>query len=185
MKIVVVLNSEPNSGKDTVAKYMHDAYGYTVKEMKNKLYHDVAEYYNVPVELIKMLHNDRLLKEKPNDFFAGKSPRDAMIHVAEKVIKPVHGVDHYAENIFHDILADKEHGFFVISDGGSPSEEEVINKYRLHEDLKIKTIYVDRRQNYQSNDVRRKFKQINATIDNNGTLQQLYEHIDNIVGIYS
>lgn len=185
MKIVVVLNSEPNCGKDTVARYMQESYGYTIKEMKGKLYQDVADYYNVPVELIKMFHNDRTLKEKPSDFFAGKSPREAMIYVAEQVIKPKYGNNHYAENVFHEILADKTNGFFVISDGGSPSEEEVIDKYRLHDDLKVKTIYISREQNYISKDVRRKFKTINATIDNNGTLHQLYENIDRIVGIYS
>lgn len=64
---VVILNSPPNGGKDSVANYLtkknYEIYSH--KEFKNKLFVLTKELFNISDERFDKIYNDRNLKERP------------------------------------------------------------------------------------------------------------------------
>ena len=126
MKRVILLNGPPNSGKDTIADIMVDKIGAKHLMFKSKLYVDTAKYLEQPLQDLMFVCSDRLLKEQPsiplNDRIV--TPREALIYVAEEVIKPRKGSDYYQEYIA-ELLED---GLTVISDSGFDDDVEVMSQ---------------------------------------------------------
>lgn len=125
MKKVIILNGAIGSGKDEIAKYL-------VSKYKGKLYLDVnkKQFKDPLIELTKkfygLSHNEwellssRDYKEKPHATLHGMSPRNALIHVSENVIKPVFGKDIFGKLTLQNL----SEGINIFSDGGF--KEEII-----------------------------------------------------------
>lgn len=180
MKLVIVLNAAPNSGKDTIADYIIKNYDFTKHEFKSLLYQDVADYYNVNLETVIKLNENRYEKNKPQSIFNNLKPRDALIYVAENIIKPKYGFYRYVDDIFNKIKESKD-SYFIISDGGSPHEEERIDFYK--NEFKIYKIVIEKNDTNYKEDVRTKFKHYDQIIYNNDNLEKLYFNIDKVVSI--
>ena len=147
---VIILNSPPNTGKDTIAESMAGA---KHRRFKQKLYECTAMLFNWDLDEFILSANHRILKELPNPLLTVPSkefhkitaltksnraftiaegytlsdnynipisPREALVYVSEIVIKPRLG-DNYFGLAAADSMRDDEHGT-VFSDGGFQSE---------------------------------------------------------------
>ena len=88
---VIILNGPPNIGKDTLGNNVQQLIGWPRMEFKEALYRETASYYGVDLVTFAMLASGRTTKEVPMPTLGGLSPRQAMIHVSEEVIKPKFG----------------------------------------------------------------------------------------------
>ncbi len=143
---VIILNSPPNSGKDTIADGLSSRWGFFHNRFKEHLYACTAYVFNIDVEEFKDLANSRESKEIPNpnlllpnesynslEKYLKNSrvidkmhntpvritPREALIFTSEIMIKPLMGKDYFGK-IFSQNL-DLESGT-VASDGGFEDE---------------------------------------------------------------
>ena len=73
--------------------------------------------YDITRECWTANYSNREWKEAPNDKLDGMSPRQALIHVSEDVVKPERGRDYFGKMALSDILS-SNHIVHVFSDGG-------------------------------------------------------------------
>lgn len=98
---VIPLNGPPGCGKDTLARLLvqaHDDAGVRAShcEFKEAVRQAVADFYHLTeTEYAEFVFraNSRELKEVPWGVIDGRSPRGALIHVSENVMKPIYGQD--------------------------------------------------------------------------------------------
>jgi hypothetical protein len=186
MTKVVILNGAPSSGKDTVAQWLDEVKynGYSVykQEFKEKLYDILGAIYSLPLHEVYSL-SDRESKELPQECFGGLSLRQAMIKVSENIIKPNYGEDYFG------IMAAKaliEGELNVFSDGGFQSElAPIIDK--VGED-NVLIIRIHRDGCTFENDSRDFLPDglvdLTVDIDNNGTLDELFENVEKAIKIF-
>lgn len=143
MKLALILNGPPGSGKDTIAEEFVKL-GFQHFRMKDQLYIDTADVFNVTHEVFKILATNRNTKDVKNILLVrGEemlSPREALIYTAEKIMKPMSGQGYYGHCVFHSCF-ESEADYVVISDGGFKEElEPFYNNFnktivaRLHRD---------------------------------------------------
>lgn len=135
---VLMLNGPPGSGKDTAAELLK-IHQFQHHEMKQVLHTLVREYCELTQEEWSEMYR-RENKEAPQEKLGGKTPREVMIHLSEKIIKPLHGEDFFAQKAA-DKLAPNQRN--AISDCGFPAEIAVMKErfgkenvllVRLHRD---------------------------------------------------
>lgn len=125
MSKVVILNGPPGVGKDVLARMLIKE-GWVIKQFKDELYKNTAMYYGISVVDLIDICNKRELKEVPNPVFGGLSPRQALIHVSEAIMKP-----QYGSGVFGELLADAafEHRFVIVPDGGFKAEMQAVEMF--------------------------------------------------------
>ena len=120
--LAVLLNGPPNCGKDTIADELVKL-GYSKYTFKQSLYKATADFFNITLDTFLMLANSRVAKETKNillkhpSFDSLLSPREALIFVAEEVIKPTYGNSYFGCQTSAQIEADQP-SKVVISDCG-------------------------------------------------------------------
>ena len=120
MKKVIILNGPPNCGKDAIADYLVEKYpNVRKKSFKERLTSLTQMIHNVSTEWWEENYT-RELKEKPSERLSGLTPREALIKVSETVIKPNYGKDYFGKAAAESL----EEGINVFSDGGF--KEEII-----------------------------------------------------------
>lgn len=127
MKIVVILNGPPNSGKDTIAEAL-EAEGYSHIRFKDALYRDTAKLFDMPLAQFIALASNRYTKEVPHAGLSMYSPREALIYCSESVMKELYGKDYYGRQLAERV-ASTDNDAFIVSDGGF--EEELAPVKRL------------------------------------------------------
>lgn len=120
---VIILNGPPNIGKDTLGNNVQQLIGWPRMEFKEALYRETASYYGVDLVTFAMLASGRTTKEVPMPTLGGLSPRQAMIHVSEEVIKPKFGKQFFGAKAYELIQTlDGSTDTVVFSDGGFVEE---------------------------------------------------------------
>jgi hypothetical protein len=118
MKKVVILNGSPGSGKDVAAKEMcarFEGEGWICyhKQFKQRLIDITCAIYGISGCEWNNLYT-REGKEKPHVKLGGMSPRQALIHVSENIIKL-----HFEKDFFGRAAAQSLYeGINIFSDGG-------------------------------------------------------------------
>jgi len=140
MKKVLLLNGPPNSGKDEVAKILCPVMNASHQMFKESLYEETLKYYEL--ERFPLYYEndhsiwyvkdniqdryewfiDRELKETPCPDFGGKTPREALIHVSEDIIKPKHGKKYFGQKAVERLTE----GWNIFSDSGFNEEAEAV-----------------------------------------------------------
>jgi len=129
-KICLVLNGPPNVGKDTLAEELEREMDFQKMSFKTALYEETIRHFGVDRQEFMDRATHRNYKEKhwwaltlpaEDDLLQVLSPREALIHVSEQVIKPLHGKAFFGKAVARDILR-SESEFIVMADGGFPEE---------------------------------------------------------------
>lgn len=118
-KKVIIFSAPPSSGKDIACEHLKELYPEKVNHLqfKTRLIELTQAFFMVSPSRWKFLYQ-REYKEKPTEFLSGLSPRNALIHISENVIKPYFGNDYFGK-----ALADSlKEGWNIVSDGGFESE---------------------------------------------------------------
>jgi len=123
LQTCIILNGPPNSGKDTIADLLVEECGYTKHQMKDTLYAETASYFQCSLEALKRVAMDRNEKENPFSMLNGLTPREALIHVSETIIKPTYGKDFFGR-AQAQACYDHDSQKAVFSDGGFKEEME-------------------------------------------------------------
>lgn len=93
MKLIMI-NGAPYSGKDTVANHLMERSNVYRARFKDPLYEALSLFYGLPLKEVEDLCNSpKEIKDSPHPKFNGKSPRGALIHMSEDVMKPNFGLD--------------------------------------------------------------------------------------------
>ncbi len=124
MKTVIFLNAPPESGKDTIANHIATEMGAEHTCMKKHLYSVTAKWYGLNEKYFTYIATSRDYKDSANSTasqkeLGGLTPREALIHVSEDVMKPKHGGDYFGVQAAKDLVD----GITVFSDGGGWLEE--------------------------------------------------------------
>lgn len=119
----IILNGPPFVGKDHGAQYIEETYGAHHQEMKYKLIELTRAIHCVSKEQWDAMYV-RTEKEKPQTLLDGRTPREALIHVSETVIKPNYGRDYFGKATAKMLLP----GLNAVSDGGFIEEAEEFAK---------------------------------------------------------
>jgi len=177
MKYAVVLNAPAGSGKDTVAEHFSEHHH---KEFKASLFDIAKSVAQISDKRWNELYS-RELKEQPTDELFGRSPREHMIHTSEKLIKPVYGNDYFGKALCRSL----EDGINIISDGGFKDEIQFLIDELGSENVLIIQIYRDGCS--FDNDSRNYVDDVSCDViglNNNSTLNNLFNTIDNIIKWY-
>ena len=132
---VFLLNGPPGIGKDTLAANIERLFGYPTLMFKTALYAETANHFNVSLTTFIDVATDRATKEQPFMVLGGMSPRGALIHVSEQLIKPVYGKKFFGLKAVEAIKALDWHGGAVVfSDSGFVEETECLveHGYEVH-----------------------------------------------------
>lgn len=138
---VVVLNGPPGSGKDTIAKAFSEQFLAIVESFKYDLYQYAYKCVKEFISFAEfhMLCIHRVLKNEPTDVLFGFSPRGFLIHVSEKIVKPIYGKDYFGKS-FVGRIADVN-DLVIVTDGGFDAEIDVFYNHGI--DHVIVQVYRD------------------------------------------
>lgn len=123
---IIILNGGMGAGKDTLQQRICEVLPDAVHiRFKNPLYKRMTEKFNLTMEQVEYICNDRTLKDSPSDLLGGKTPRQELIFISEEEFKKTaYGEDAVAVASVDEILETDEYGrkTFVYSDGGFDNE---------------------------------------------------------------
>lgn len=128
MTKVIMMNAPAGAGKDFLSDRIIDdllSQGIPARKLslKDPGIEVLARFYELSPEAIKHFFS-REFKDIPNVIFGDKSPRQALVHVCENVIKPIFGKGFFVQKVIESIWTTKDE-VVIISDLGF--EEEIIN----------------------------------------------------------
>ena len=137
MTTAIILNGPPGSGKDTIAQLLVQETQFAGVdkfqqfEFKHELYKCTAEYFGVELDVFIEQATDRVLKEMPyhpltvytskGNLVRTYTPREALIHVSEEIIKPSMGSDYFGQAAARAVIG-AQAANAVFSDGGFSEE---------------------------------------------------------------
>lgn len=102
---IILLNGPPSAGKDSAASYLltflPTAQHLTMKE---DLIAITCRFYEIELTLWQVWYTT-IGKEIPREELHGKSCRQALIHIAENVIKPIFGTDYFIQQFLKKCTA--------------------------------------------------------------------------------
>lgn len=118
----VIFNAPPNSGKDFLGEKLAEFLEGPVLRFKDTLYEDTAKYLSLNKEVFIKLATDKRTKDAPMGFGSSISPtitpRQALIHVSENIIKVDKGKAYFGETLAKRL----RQGWNIITDGGFEEE---------------------------------------------------------------
>lgn len=132
---VFILNGPPGIGKDTLAANIKEMFGFPSMAFKDALYKETAAYMGVDLDYFINVATLRHTKDAPDMLLDGMTPRDALIHVSENIIKPKYGKKFFGLKAVQAIAdLGGQTGTVVFSDGGFCEETECLveHGYEVH-----------------------------------------------------
>lgn len=136
--VSIIFNGPPSSGKDVMCDALLGHYGDGIvrhRQFKHQLFYAVCDHYDISYSEL-MLNYTEDKKNIPLEVLDNQSPRQALIHVSEDVMKPTHGKDYFGQQAAKSI---EENRINVFSDGGFL--EEIKPVYDVSDYLLIVQLY--------------------------------------------
>lgn len=140
MKPIFVLNAPAQTGKDTIANYFVDGASVLKVAFKDPMYEIFMASTGLSHNEFHTLYETSSWKDTPQEITNGKTPREFMIHISEKFIKPFYGEDYFGKWVGEHIARHErdvigEEVVWVIPDSGFQGEYEALKA--LHGDRLI------------------------------------------------
>jgi len=184
VKKVIILNGPPNSGKDVAARELVtrlNGEGIYCRHLqfKDRLIEITKAIYGIGADRWEEIYT-REGKEKCLHELGGLSPRQALIHVSEEIIKKSFSRDYFGEAAAGDLTE----GVNVFSDGGFVEEvRPIISKVGVKNVLIIR---IHRTGHTFQGDSRKYlpdgFGPLVIDVENNGTLEEYFKTLEYEVG---
>jgi hypothetical protein len=131
---IIILNGPPNSGKDTLGNLLAKKFrNVALTTFKYDLYKETAKYFKVGLNEFIERASDRILKEQKVSALGMRSPREALIHVSEDIIKPQFGKEYFGNKALDRVREGVPADTIVFTDGGFVDEAKVF----LNENYKV------------------------------------------------
>ncbi|MGL5016263.1 MAG: hypothetical protein ACRC6V_18590 [Bacteroidales bacterium] len=131
MKPIFVLNAPARVGKDTIANHFVDGATVLKAAFKDPLYAIFMSATDLSHREFHALYETPGWKDTPQAITNGKTPREFMIHISEKFIKPFYGDDYfgkwvgeYISRMESDVIG--EDVVWVIPDSGFQGEYDAL-----------------------------------------------------------
>lgn len=137
--MILILNGPPGIGKDTIANLLEKKCDFKHITFKKALYQDVADFFGLCVDDVITECTHRELKERPSALFNWRTPREALIHVSEDIMKKEHGPYIYGHKLAMQIEDGEDN--YIVSDGGFDEEIQALIDDDL--DVVIIRLYAD------------------------------------------
>lgn len=120
---IILLNSPPGCGKDTIAKTLNWMDGSEIMEFKKPMFKIASAIVGLAVEEFLKLYSDRTKKENPCEEFLGMSGRQLLIDISESFCKPRFGEEYFGRVAANGMNFDHFSNYgYVFSDSGFLSE---------------------------------------------------------------
>lgn len=136
MKKAIIFNGPPSCGKDHGALHVCQTYGAALHAMKDKLVEMTKSTYCVGDAQWEAMYT-RKGKETPQEVLNGRTPRQALIHMAEEVIKPKFGRGYFGWATARML----DDGLNAIGDGGFIEEITEFSKVIGPENILVFRVY--------------------------------------------
>jgi len=178
-KVIIGVTGKAGSGKDTVADYLVDKFEFTKLAMADPLKDGIKHMFLLDDETVY----DRVKREEPLKDFPDWSTRKLMQYIGTELLREQFDYDIWIKLMMKRIRM-SDNNRFVISDIRFPNELELIRKsgfdyliFRVErEDKDVgETVGI---ANHASESYDLPYDHL---IDNNGTLEQLYERVEHII----
>ena len=181
---VIVLNGAIGSGKDDCAVRLWGYLGSDrthVMSFKKPLFELVGMLYSLPPLVAEEIHSNRDLKDSPRAEYGGKTSREVIIEVSEKVIKPFYGNQFFGDKAVGGMKRETWVETFIFSDSGFEEELEPVSNYVGKENVILCRI---RNRGSFSNDSRSFLSDKHAgtvlDYDNSGSLEDLHKWVESV-----
>ncbi len=125
---IVYFNGPPSVGKDTLGAAFKNDFNCAVHMFKEHLITLGLTVYNITRAEFDQLYKD---KETPTHKLGGRSPRQALIHLSEDVIKPAFGTPYFGQATARTISAEdvQSNGVVMTDCGFGPEINEVVKAF--------------------------------------------------------
>lgn len=120
---IILLNAPKGAGKDTIGACLELMFRCELRSFKTALYQSAFPFTSCK-DMDEFIHHctRRELKETPSPLFRGKSPREFLIYVSERMVKPHFGHEFFGQKSADSVnWADFEQGV-VFTDSGFAEE---------------------------------------------------------------
>ena len=180
---IILLNAPPNTGKDTLADYVVEKYGFTKEQFKTPLFTIAATLLGMTLEDFLLKYQDRQWKESVHPLL-GVSVRQLLIKISEEWTKPLLG-----KRAFGVLASERmQHNTnYIFSDSGFIEElDPIVEKFGAENIFVIKMerngcSYVgDSRSYLRDEDLGRLGVQTDLFV-NNGAKDGMFKYIDWVV----
>lgn len=183
---IIMFNAPPNAGKDEACRILKAKYPAIFHvNFKDTLYRQSADALGLKKEFWAKVCQDRNLKDEPMLLMAsGKngaylSPREVLIHFAEKILKPAKGEKCIANDTaasIKELTCDLDRPFIVVMpDLGFDYEQSVIKE--SFPDADVITVRIERPDCTYVSDSRKYMDRFNYRLVNNGSLEQYEKEV--------
>lgn len=129
---IVFLNGPPRSGKDTIVKWLMPSFQISHLKFAAPLKRQCCALLQVSLEWLE--EN----KDKPHPALKGGTPREYLINMSEKFIKPIYGDDFFGHVLASEAANPSMLNTILISDSGFECEAwPVVKRFGLENCVKV------------------------------------------------
>lgn len=180
---LIVFNGPIFCGKDTAADITNKIVPNSkVCRLKDFLYESLSLMYGLPLDVVDEYLNNRDLKETATELFHGRTPRQAIIHMSEVVIRPNFGMDYIARVTGTRLRGLPGVDYLVFSDGGFDEEVGALTEQLGIDRADVLVIRLHREGSaYGPNDSRYYVKDFDVDLTNDGTIDDLRASLVSVI----
>jgi len=182
---IILLNAPPNTGKDTIADYVVEKYGFTKEQFKNPLFTIASTLLGMTLEGFLLKYQDRRWKESKH-LLLGISIRELLIKISEEWTKPLLG-----NRAFGVLAAERmQHNTnYIFSDSGFIEElDPIVEKFGAENIIVVRIMREGCSYNGDSRGYLKYEHLLGMGVEtplfiNNGTKEDMFKYFDELLGI--
>lgn len=188
--MIIGVNGNKGSGKDTVGQYLVDNYGFERLSFAAKLKESAAALFEVDPSVWEELKNDkdaRVILEAPSDVFDGKwakidiDVRTFLQRYGTEAHRDIFGYDFWVEALLGDYQISEKRDF-VVTDARFDNE---LYRIQVLDGLTVRIERPGTEGDGHASEIPPRKELIDYTINNSGTLEDLYASVDDFMATFA